>query len=104
MKPGPKYGNRRTVVDGITFDSAKEARRWGELQLMLRAGYISDLERQVRFRLDVNGKPVCAYIADFRYQRAGKPVVEDAKGFATPEYKLKKKLMAAVHSIEIEEV
>ncbi len=104
MRPGPKYGNRKTVVDGITFDSAKEARRWGELQLMVRAGYISDLERQVRFPLDVNGKPVCHYVADFTYHRAGQKVVEDAKGFRTPEYRLKAKLMRAVHDIQIEEV
>jgi hypothetical protein len=104
MRPGPKYGNRKTVVDGITFASAREARRWGELQLMQRAGYITDLERQVRFPMAVNGKTVCAYVADFQYQRAGKRVVEDAKGFRTPEYKLKAKLMAAVHDIQIEEV
>lgn len=103
MKRGSKYGNRRTEVDGISFASAKEARRWSELRLLERAGQISGLERQVRYRMEVRGVPVTTYVADFRYEREGGYVVEDAKGFATDVYKLKKKLMRAVFDIEIQE-
>lgn len=101
-----KYRNRHTVVDGIRFDSAKEAKRWGELCLMARADAICDLERQPVYVLDVNGVPVCRYRADFRYfdPRTGKVVVEDVKGFLTPEYKIKRALMKAVHRIDVVEV
>jgi hypothetical protein len=108
-----KYGNTRTVVDGITFASKKEAKRWGELRLLEKVGAITDLQRQVRFALEVNGVKVGAYIADFQYRESlpdwhgvtgrSQLVVEDCKGFRTPEYKLKAKLMRAVHGITIRE-
>ncbi|MCA0358713.1 MAG: DUF1064 domain-containing protein [Proteobacteria bacterium] len=101
-----KYGNRKTVVDGITFDSAKEGRRYRELKLFERAGQIRDLEMQKRFPIRVNDELVCSYIADFQYVEAhsGKTVVEDVKGMRTREYILKRKLMHAVHGITIKEV
>lgn len=99
-----KYGNRKTEVDGLIFDSAREAKRWSELRLLERAGRIADLKRQVRYALDVNGQPICHYVADFVYRADGQPVVEDAKGFRTDVYKLKAKLMKAVHSITVVEV
>ena len=74
-----KYGNRRTTVDGVTYDSAKEARRGAELRLMERAGVISDLCAQVKFILipaqKQGGKVVeraVTYIADFVYTQDGK--------------------------------
>ena len=107
-----KYGNRKTTTfDGITFDSAKEARRWGELKLMQRAGIISDLQRQVKYELIpsqyIDGK--CAerslsYIADFVYKENGKTIVEDTKGVKTPDYILKRKLMLYIHHIRIKEI
>ena len=98
----PKYGNRRTVVDGLTFDSAKEARRYGELKLLERAGQITALELQPAFRLVVNNCLICTYKADFTYLDAEKQrIVEDVKGMKTPVYRLKKKLMLAVHGVEI---
>lgn len=102
----PKYQNRKTIVDGITFDSAKEARRYGELKLLERGGYITGLEIQPAFRLVVNNCLVCTYRADFRYTTdtphvRGLVVVEDVKGMKTPVYRLKKKLMLAVHGVEI---
>ena len=98
----PKYLNRKTTVDGITFDSAKEARRYGELKLLERAGQITGLEIQPSFRLVVNNCLICTYRADFTYQDAAKArIVEDCKGYATPVYKLKKKLMLAVHGVQI---
>lgn len=101
-----KYGNKKTVVDGITFASKKEANRYCLLKLMERGGLIRDLELQPPYRLEVNGVLVCKYVADFRYVDAqtGEAVVEDAKGFKTREYNLKKKLVKAVHGIEIREV
>jgi len=107
-RPSNKFGNRKTVVDGITFASAKEARRYGELKLLERAGEIQGLSLQPRFPLRVNGKLVCTYVGDFLYVEAADPardpVVEDAKGFKTPEYKLKAKLFEALHGFPIREV
>lgn len=98
----PKYQNRKTVVDGIKFDSAKEARRYGELKLLERAGQITGLEIQPSFRLLVNNCLICTYRADFTYQDATKArIVEDVKGMKTPVYRLKKKLMLAIHGVEI---
>lgn len=107
----PKYGNRKVVRDGITFDSAKEARRWSELLLLQRAGAIQNLQRQVKYELipsqRIAGKVVeraCTYIADFVYKKNGQTVVEDTKGFKTPEYIIKRKLMLWRYGIRINEV
>lgn len=106
-----KYGNRKIVRDGIEFDSIKECQRYCELKLMQRAGVISDLQMQVSFELipsqRVDGKVVeraVNYIADFVYQQNGLKVVEDTKGYKTPEYIIKRKLMLWVHGIRIREV
>ena len=96
-----KYRARRVVVDGISFASAKEAKRYGELKLLQRGKQISDLRLQVRYKLVME----VVYVADFAYydRLTGKQVVEDVKGFRTPEYKRKKKLMRDQHGIEITE-
>lgn len=98
-----KFRNVPTMVGDIRFASKKEARRWGELQLLQRANVIADLKRQVPFKLAVNGLPICTYIADFTYQEGsgGGLTVEDAKGVLTPEFKLKSKLMKACLGIEV---
>ena len=98
-----KYGAKRTEVDGVVFPSRGEARRWQELQLLLRAGEISNLRRQVKYPLTVNGVKVADYVADYVYDERGAEVVEDWKGVRTPVYKLKAKLMRAVHGITIRE-
>jgi len=98
--PG-KYGNIKSEVDGIRFDSKLEARRYCVLKLLQQAGQISDLKLQVPYKLEINGSLVCKYVADFVYQENGQMVVEDSKGVETPEFKLKKKLMKAIHGIEI---
>jgi hypothetical protein len=103
VRPGTKYRNVRTEVDGISFASKREAKRFVELRLIQKAGVISDLKTQVRYPLDVNGQPVCHYIADFTYLEKGELVVEDSKGYRTPEFILKSKLMRAVHGIEVQE-
>lgn len=101
-----KYRNIKTVVDGITFDSKKEANRYGELKMMQRAKLIKDLKCQVVYRLHVNGFLICKYIADFVYHDVEKNVTitEDVKGFRTEIFKLKKKMMQALHGIEIKEI
>lgn len=101
-KPGrSKYRNVKTQVDGRTFDSKKEARRYMELRDEQRAGLITGLRLQVRFPIHVKGRRICAWVADFVYVRAGRLVVEDCKGVRTDVYKLKAKLVMAVHGIEI---
>ena len=108
-----KYGNRRTEVDGIVFDSAAEARRWRELRLLERAGRISGLRRQVPyvFLVHTTGTaPECGedkrqmrYVADFVYLEGGREVVEDVKGYRTAEYKRKRRLMRNVYGVDIRE-
>jgi hypothetical protein len=102
-EPELKYKNKFTVVDGIKFRSRREANRYSELQLLVRAGKISDLRMQVRYPLEVNGLLICYYASDFTYMEGGKLIVEDAKGHITPLYVIKKKMMAAQYGIEIKE-
>ena len=99
-----KYRNKKTVVDGITFDSQREAKRWQELTLMQKAGEITELERQVRYPIRVNGTEVCCYISDATYRKDGKLVVEDSKGVRTAVFSLKAKLFKAVYGFAIVEV
>jgi len=93
-----KYSNKKTMIDGITFMSKKEANRYSELKLLLRAKQISNLVLQPSFELQEsfkkNGKTIRAinYIADFQYEENGKIVVEDVKGVKTQVYLIKKKL------------
>ena len=106
-----KYGSKKTIVDNIKFDSKWEAERYGQLKAMERAMFIRDLELQVPYDIVVNDVKICRYVADFRYKKESNhtitndeyyvEVVEDAKGFETPEFKLKKKLMKAVFNIYI---
>ena len=101
-----KFNAKKTVVDGIVFDSKKEADRWTHLSLLQRAGAITGLRRQVSLAVDINGKRICRYIADFCYFEQGREVVEDCKSTYTaklPVYVLKKKLVLAVLGIAIRE-
>lgn len=103
---GAKYGNRKAERDGLLFDSQLEAERWGELCLMQQGGLICDLRRQVPYELIVENLLICTYRADFVYTEcpSGRVVVEDAKGHATGEYRLKKRLLKALHSLDIVEI
>lgn len=125
-----KLGNKKVVVDGIEFDSKREAVRYSELKLMERAKLISNLELQKEFELipsqrepDTVGKrgeiikgkvierPV-KYIADFAYldNRTGQLVVEDSKGYRNPasteyaKFVIKRKLMLYKYGIRVKEV
>lgn len=107
-----KYRNKKTLVDGIVFDSKREAQRYKELCLMQRGGLISGLKCQVPYELipsqrDEAGKLVerpVKYIADFVYQDQGETVVEDVKGKATRDFIIKRKLMLERYGIRIQEV
>lgn len=106
-----KYNNAK--YNG--YDSKREAKRAAELKLLEKEGVISHLQEQVVYELIpsqyriVNGKKKCIeramkYIADFQYVENGNTVVEDAKGFRTEVYRIKKKLMLYFHDIQIKEV
>ena len=90
-----KYRNIKTVIDGITFDSKKEAARYADLKLMETAHHIFHLQTQPRFPLLVNGKKVADYVGDFKYWSPSENdwIVEDVKSEATktPLYRLKKR-------------
>lgn len=111
---GNKFGAEKTTLDGKTFDSGKEAKRYATLKLLERRGDITELRTQVEFVLiPKQRKPsggferAAKYKADFTYRSEGVLVVEDAKSDATrvlPDYVLRRKLMLQVHQIEIREV
>lgn len=103
-KARPKYNNKSVTRDGIKFDSKREARRYADLLLLERAGEISELKLQPSFDMVINGMKVCAYVADFQYIENGEKVVEDVKSVVTAKnstYRLKNKLMKAVHGIDV---
>jgi len=114
-----KYKAVKTTIDGITFDSKREAKRYTELKVLEKAGHITHLELQPEYQITINGAKICKYKADFRYftvraennarsynskgewqtptktgDKEGQ-IVEDVKGFKTPIYRLKKKLVEA---------
>jgi len=96
-----KYFAKKTEYDGIVFDSKLEAARYKILKRYQEAGEITDLEVQIDFPcvITVEGedKKICSYVADFRYKRDGKVVVEDTKGIITQVFTLKKKLVEALY-------
>lgn len=95
-----KYHSKKVIVDGIKFDSLKEAKRYNELKILEKANEITELRLQVKFELQPsfkkNGKTIrkIEYIADFTYydNKLNKYIIEDTKGYKTEVYKLKKKL------------
>lgn len=121
-----KYGNRKMTIDGILFDSQREAGRYRELRLLEKAGVIRNLKLQEPYELlpaqrepstltktgrERAGRVIersVVYKADFAYEeRTGEAwaaVVEDAKGMRTKEYIIKRKLMLFIHGIKIREV
>jgi len=99
-----KYRNIRVEMDGIKFQSKREAKRYGELKMLQKAGLITNLTLQKKFDLIVQDVKIGAYISDFAYLENGHLVIEDAKGLKLPVYNLKKRLMKAIYGIEIKEV
>lgn len=96
-----KYNAVAVKTDEGRFDSKMEYRRYLDLTMMERAGVISNLRRQVKYPIVIDGVLVCTYVADFVYLQDGQEVVEDSKGYRTPEYRQKKRLMKEVMGIEI---
>ena len=99
-----KYGNKPTFVGGLRFDSAKEARRGGARRRVGRSGEISDLKRQARYPIELNGQHWSTYVADFAYRENGELVLEDVKGGAatiTDVFKLKVKALRLTQGIEV---
>jgi hypothetical protein len=104
-KRGNKYGAKRTIVDGITFDSKREAEVYGDLKLLERAGKIYGFERQRKFELIVNGEIIGNYRADFAFidvEQDGRLRVIDVKGVVTRDFKRVWKIIKAAYSIDIE--
>lgn len=128
-----KYGNTKVIMDGIQFDSQREAARYQQLKLLERAGRITALQTQVKYVLIPTqraasfevyksgpnkgrrkpGKVLeceCSYIADFVYNQDGETVVEDVKGYRDPasagyaKFVIKRKLMLERYGIRIKEV
>ena len=111
-KPANKFGAVKKDVDGIRFDSTKEANRYEQLKLPVRAGKIKDLSLQVRYDLipkpkfsDGSSMVGTYYLADFVYFDCDKgcEVVEDVKGKRTDVYQIKRKLMKLILDIEVYE-
>lgn len=92
-----KYGAVKTTVDGIEFHSKAEAKRYTELKLLQRGGYIRQLELQPVYQIVINQKPVCKVILDFRYFEGQERVVEDVKGRDNPLSRLKRRLVEACY-------
>lgn len=103
---GNKYHAKKTVVDGITFDSKREAARYRVLKQLADVGEIANLTMKVKYPLVVNGVKIGRYTSDFEYEESGRHVVEDVKSPATKkarDYRLRKLLMFALHGVEIRE-
>ncbi len=105
-----KFGAKPTFVDGIKFDSRREARRWQDLKLLERAGKIHDLQRQVVFELapsvriagEKRARPALRYTADAVYWSIeGGRVVEDSKGITDTSFRIRQHLMKSVHGIDV---
>lgn len=92
-----KYNAKKAEINGVRFDSLKEARLYQKLENMQRMGIISDLQRQVRFELVPKQKDERAvyYVADYVFKEGDKVVVADCKSAMTkklPVYVVKRKI------------
>ena len=107
-----KYKAKKTIIDGITFDSKSEAKRYEELKLLQRGGAIKNLSLQPRFMLQEGFKNIhtgkkeraIEYVADFMYDEGDRIVVEDVKGFKTADYKIKRKLFIKKYQSEYKHI
>lgn len=99
-----KYNAKRTLVDGIWFDSKAEASYYAALKLRERAGEVSDVEMQRPYELTIGGHLIATYRADFVFwdHQAKRRRVIDVKGVETAVFRLKKKMMRACHGIIVE--
>lgn len=114
LSPGAsKFSNKKEEIDGIIFDSKKEAKVYLELKDLASKGEITKFDRQVNFELiptqrDGQNKIIerpCQYKADFVvYHNDGEITAIDAKGMRDGKYTIKRKLMLHVHKIRVHEV
>jgi len=105
-----KFNAQPQVVDGIKFDSKREAKRWQDLNNLQRAGLISNLERQVTYILapsvkidgEDRARPALRFKADFRYvDELGATIVDDCKGMPDTAFRIRQHLMKSVHGIDV---
>jgi len=96
-----KYKAKKTEINGILFDSKKEAKRYRELLLLEKSGEITDLVLQKKFNIKGEYGSGCYYLADFFYIKDGEEVIEDVKGYDTPVSKLKRKLLKSFYNIDV---
>lgn len=101
-----KYHAKKVQFDGLWFSSIFERDRYIQLKELEKLGVISNLQTQVKYEVIPKqiGERSAHYIADFVYEHNGNIVVEDTKGYRTPDYILKRKLMLWVNGIKIQEV
>lgn len=101
-----KYNAKRVHDDGEAFDSKAEHRRYCQLKQLELAHEIEGLEIHPSWSFTIDGVKIGKYIGDFAYydRRSGERIVEDVKGVRTAVYRLKKKLMLAIHGIEVVEI
>lgn len=101
-----RFKNIRTVIDGITFDSRREARHYLTLKTLERTGHVKGLRCHPLYRLEVNGIVVARYRPDFDYYLEGVFTVDDVKSkwTITSVYRLKRRLMFAIHGITVREI
>lgn len=100
-----KYHNKKMVVDGITFDSMREASYYVAYKNLERQGEIKNLQLQTPFNIEINGKKICKYLADFTYEDNSGFHIVDVKSPITAKdrvFRLKKKLVEAFYDVEIE--
>lgn len=112
QKSKNKFGNKKVVVNGMTFDSEGEYSHYCHLRLLERAGQIRNLKHHVSFEL-IPSQVICgkrergtSYEADFVYEQAPdwKTVIVDFKGYRTDEYILKRKMMKFLLGLDVVEV
>lgn len=104
-----KYGNRHVEIDGIKFDSEKEGKYYTKLKMLKRAGEVKDFKLQVPFEIKVNKIYIAKYLLDFQVIYSDgtveyidiKAKTKEGKWITTDVFKLKKKLVEAIHKIEI---
>jgi len=99
-----KYGNQKVTVDGIKFDSKREANHYLYLKGLQNAGTIWNLQLQTKLDFKIDGKKMFTYMPDFEYDDEFGHHYIDVKGMRTPIFNLKKKIIEASYKIEIEVV
>lgn len=92
-----KYKAKPVYLNNVRFMSIGEAKRYSKLAYLETSGEIQKLELQPRFKILVNSFKICDYVADFIYTYQSQTIVEDTKGYETPDFKIKLKLMNAVY-------